>query len=64
MTQNLAQRIYQAAHLSGEFTLRFGPVSHEYFGKSLFESEPKLLSDIAAAKLFCHIRISSIPVQM
>ena len=49
MTLNLAQRIYQAAHLTGEFTLRSGTVSHEYFDKYLFESEPKLLSDIAQA---------------
>lgn len=51
MTLNLAQRIYHAAHLNGEFTLRSGAVSHEYFDKYLFESDPKLLSDIAQAML-------------
>ena len=30
---NLARRIYQAAHLTGEFTLRSGIVSQEYFDK-------------------------------
>ncbi|MGK0339077.1 MAG: orotate phosphoribosyltransferase [Candidatus Azotimanducaceae bacterium] len=51
MTQSLSQRIYHSAHLTGEFTLRSGPVSHEYFDKYLFESDPKLLSDIAEAML-------------
>lgn len=45
----LSQRIYNAAHLTGEFTLRSGIVSGEYFDKYLFESDPKLLSDIAEA---------------
>jgi orotate phosphoribosyltransferase len=46
---DLARRIYQAAHITGEFTLRSGAKSHEYFDKYLFEADPKLLKDIAAA---------------
>ncbi|MFN3235665.1 MAG: orotate phosphoribosyltransferase [Pseudomonadales bacterium] len=43
---DLARRIYQAAHLSGEFTLRSGVVSNEYFDKYQLESDPQLLRDI------------------
>ena len=46
---DLARRIYDAAHLTGTFTLRSGAVSHEYFDKYRFESDPKLLSEIAAS---------------
>jgi len=46
---DLARRIYTAAHLTGTFTLRSGVVSHEYFDKYRFESDPQLLADIAAA---------------
>jgi len=45
----LAKRIYSVSHLTGEFTLRSGVVSHEYFDKYLFESEPGLLRAIAEA---------------
>ena len=43
----LATRIYNAAHLTGEFTLRSGVVSQEYFDKYQLESDPILLKDIA-----------------
>jgi orotate phosphoribosyltransferase len=46
---DLARRIYDAAHLTGTFTLRSGVVSNEYFDKYRFESDPQLLSSIAAA---------------
>jgi orotate phosphoribosyltransferase len=46
---DLARRIYAAAHLTGTFTLRSGVVSHEYFDKYRFESDPQLLADIAAS---------------
>jgi orotate phosphoribosyltransferase len=46
---DLARRIYTRAHLTGDFTLRSGVVSHEYFDKYLFESEPQLLHEIAEA---------------
>ena len=40
---DLARRIHDAAHLTGTFTLRSGVVSHEYFDKYRFESDPALL---------------------
>lgn len=43
----LARRIYETAHITGEFTLRSGAKSNEYFDKYLFEANPKLLKDIA-----------------
>lgn len=45
--QILAKAIYETAHLTGTFTLRSGQVSNEYFDKYLFESDPKLLLEIA-----------------
>jgi orotate phosphoribosyltransferase len=46
---SLAKRIYDAAHITGDFTLRSGAKSTEYFDKYLFEADPKLLKDIAEA---------------
>jgi orotate phosphoribosyltransferase len=46
---DLARRIYAASHLTGTFTLRSGVVSHEYFDKYMFESDPALLRAIAEA---------------
>jgi orotate phosphoribosyltransferase len=46
---NLARSIYERAHLTGEFRLRSGAVSGEYFDKYLFESDPRLLREIAEA---------------
>ncbi|WP_088011557.1 orotate phosphoribosyltransferase [Gottfriedia acidiceleris] len=43
----LAQEIYKVSHLTGEFKLRSGLVSNEYFDKYLFESNPTLLREIA-----------------
>lgn len=45
----LANRVYDAAHLTGTFTLRSGQTSTEYFDKYRFEADPALLRDIAAA---------------
>ena len=45
----LAAAIYDAAHLTGSFTLRSGVVSNEYFDKYMFESDPVLLRAVAAA---------------
>jgi len=45
----LARRIYERSRLTGEFRLRSGAVSDEYFDKYLFESDPLLLRDIADA---------------
>lgn len=46
---SLAKRIYDTAHITGEFTLRSGAKSNEYFDKYLFEADPKLLKAIAEA---------------
>ena len=45
----LAKRIYDTAHITGEFLLRSGVKSNEYFDKYLFEADPKLLKAIAEA---------------
>jgi orotate phosphoribosyltransferase len=45
----LAKRIYDTAHITGEFTLRSGAKSTEYFDKYLFEADPDLLKHIALA---------------
>lgn len=46
--KELAARIYNVSHLTGNFTLRSGQVSGEYFDKYLFESDPALLADIVS----------------
>ncbi len=43
----LARKIYEVSHLTGNFKLRSGQVSNQYFDKYLFESDPDLLSAIA-----------------
>ena len=45
----LARTIYERTHLTGEFVLRSGAVSNEYFDKYRFESDPALLREIAEA---------------
>lgn len=45
--QELAKKIYDIAHLTGEFKLRSGQVSNEYFDKYRFEAQPNLLREIA-----------------
>jgi orotate phosphoribosyltransferase len=45
----LAKRIYRRSHLTGSFRLRSGGVSSEYFDKYLFEADPEMLREIAAA---------------
>ena len=45
----LAADIDAACRLSGTFRLRSGQVSHEYFDKYLFETEPALLARVAQA---------------
>ena len=46
---SLAAEIDAACRLSGTFTLRSGQVSHEYFDKYLFETDPALLARVAEA---------------
>jgi len=43
---NLAKEIYNCSHLEGEFTLRSGQISREYFDKYMFESQPNILREI------------------
>ena len=43
----LAKRIYDTAHITGDFLLRSGARSNEYFDKYLFEADPDLLKHIA-----------------
>lgn len=43
----LAKKIFQVAHLTGEFKLRSGKTSNEYFDKYRFESKPEILAAIA-----------------
>jgi orotate phosphoribosyltransferase len=43
----LAKRIYDTAHITGDFLLRSGARSTEYFDKYLFEADPDLLKHIA-----------------
>jgi orotate phosphoribosyltransferase len=43
----LAAKIYQVSHIEGNFVLRSGQVSNQYFDKYLFEARPDLLTEIA-----------------
>ena len=53
MTYNkdLAKKVYDIAHITGDFLLRSGQRSSEYFDKYRFEAEPSILSEIAKEKL-------------
>lgn len=44
---DLARKIYQVAYLRGQFKLRSGQTSTEYFDKYRFESQPEILKAIA-----------------
>jgi orotate phosphoribosyltransferase len=46
--KELAARIYQVSHLEGNFILRSGQISNQYFDKYLFEARPDILAEIAA----------------
>ncbi len=45
--EELAREIYKISHITGEFKLRSGIVSNEYFDKYRFESQPIILKNIA-----------------
>ncbi|MDR1705968.1 MAG: orotate phosphoribosyltransferase [Clostridiales bacterium] len=45
--EQLARAIYDASHITGEFLLRSGQISNEYFDKYMFTSDPVLLAAIA-----------------
>ncbi len=67
----LARKLYQVAHLEGEFVLRNGQVISEYFDKYQFESDPSLLSAVAmqlsellppGAELLAGIELGGVPL--
>lgn len=45
----LARQIYRTSNIHGQFVLRSGITSTEYFDKYLFEADPQLLREIATA---------------
>lgn len=45
--KELAKQVYKICYLQGEFKLRSGQTSNEYFDKYRFESQPNLLYSIA-----------------
>lgn len=45
--QELAKAIYESSYITGEFKLRSGKTSNEYFDKYRFESRPNILAEIA-----------------
>jgi orotate phosphoribosyltransferase len=49
MRTDLARRVHEACHLTGTFKLRSGIVASTYFDKYRFESDPRLLHEIAIA---------------
>ncbi len=49
MERELAAAIFRTSHLEGEFRLRSGALSGEYFDKYRFESDPRLLRAVATA---------------
>lgn len=67
----LAAEIFKVAHLRGEFKLRSGLTSNEYFDKYRFEAQPRLLAAIAEAmkslipagtKVLAGLEMGGIPV--
>jgi orotate phosphoribosyltransferase len=68
---DLARRVYDCAHLTGEFVLRSGVVSNEYFDKYRFEADPVLLREIAAGMVpllpdgtdvLCGLELGGVPI--
>lgn len=47
--ESLKKEIYKKAYITGEFMLRSGQISNEYFDKYQFESDPTTLNQIADA---------------
>lgn len=48
----LAKQIFEVSHITGNFRLRSGIISDEYFDKYQFESRPELLQEIIQHLLF------------
>lgn len=51
MKQELAKKVFDVAHLTGEFLLRSGKTSNEYFDKYQFEARPEILEPLAEAMI-------------
>jgi orotate phosphoribosyltransferase len=51
ITGAIARKIYEISHITGEFQLRSGQVSNEYFDKYLFEAQPSILKAVAMKML-------------
>lgn len=49
MDKVLAKKVFDVAHLTGQFLLRSGKTSNEYFDKYQFEARPEILNDLAEA---------------
>jgi orotate phosphoribosyltransferase len=49
MRTDLARRLHHACYLEGSFTLRSGVTATHYFDKYRFESDPRLLREVAVA---------------
>jgi orotate phosphoribosyltransferase len=67
----LGLKIYNTSHITGEFLLRSGIISNEYFDKYLFESDPILLDAIAhtmtglipeQTEVFAGLEMGGIPI--
>jgi orotate phosphoribosyltransferase len=51
MDKDLAKQVFDVAHLTGEFLLRSGKTSNEYFDKYQFEARPQILAALADAMI-------------
>ena len=49
MNKELAKSVFDIAHITGEFLLRSGKTSNEYFDKYQFEARPEILNKLADA---------------
>lgn len=71
MNKDLARRVYEVAHLQGQFTLRSGVQATEYFDKYQFEADPDLLREVtlelskllpANAEVLAGLEMGGIPI--
>jgi len=48
MNLSLARKIFEVSHLTGEFRLRSGTLSSDYFDKYQFEADPGIIREVVA----------------
>lgn len=69
--QELAAAIYKASHVEGQFRLRSGITSHQYFDQYQFESDPHLLRAVGEAlialippetEVFAGLELGGVPI--